>query len=369
MTATTAIRYRVAYDKLIGACTDLVAGREQKAKSAVEELVLEEVRVDTPNEALLSHIVATALMRRIDRRLLASKNIYLDDFDVPQIVLFYKMLEAYPQVAASHVIANQFLMRALRGRDAITIFDIGIGKGKQVAGLLRSAAEQGVLPKRVHVVGLDPDPANVFDSGRLMEEIDSQVSGEIRYHPICALLEDLGSDQLYSIKRLSRTLLVNSAYTMHHSAHAVGDVERRTGYFQLLRALEPRLLTLVEPSSDHDEEGLERRLHNCWTHFSTVFDLVDRSSIEPEHKFLVKRKFFGREIDNIFGVSDHLRSERHEPMESWLLRLAKAGFRTYPYRDVQVDLPDYCDWSLSEGVASLGYESVPLVGVFAVEPD
>jgi hypothetical protein len=365
---TTRVRYEKSYLALMEACRSLVAGRREEAKARIEGMVLSHVDAVTCNEALLAHTASSALMRRIDRRLMASKNIYLQEFDVPQIVLFYKMLEAYPQVAASHRIANQFVLSRLAGHRHASFLDVGIGKGKQLEGLLRAAAADGTALASVDVVGLDLDIQNVCDSEALFASLAKELPFTIRFHPMCRLLEELSEEDLRQVRDLEGPLFINSAFTMHHAAHPVGDRDRRTRYFETLRSLGPVLFTLVEPHSDHDEERLTRRLHNCWTHFSTVFELIDRSSIADEHRFLVKQKFFGREIENILGVSDHLRSERHEPLDVWLLRFARTGFVPVSSDGVSVELPDYCDSSIADGVVSLGYDTVPLVGVMAFEP-
>jgi hypothetical protein len=364
----TRVRYENSYLTLMGACRCLVDGRREEAKAQIEGMVLCHVDAETSNEELLSHTASSALMRRIDRRLMASKNIYMQDFDVPQIVLFYKMLEAYPQVAASHRIANQFVLGRLDGQRHVSFLDVGIGKGKQLEALLRAAGNTIASLRSVDIVGLDLDIQNVRDSEQLFGSLAGELPFTIRYHPLCRLLEELSQNDLQAIRDIQGPLFINSAFTMHHAAHPVGDRDRRTRYFEMLMSLKPALFTLIEPHSDHDEERLTRRLHNCWTHFSTVFELIDRSSIAEEHRFLVKQKFFGREIENILGVSDHLRSERHEPLDVWLLRFARTGFAPAASDGITVELPDYCDSTVADGVVSLGYDSVPLVGVMAFEP-
>jgi hypothetical protein len=234
-----------------------------------------------------------------------------------------------------------------------------------VAALLETAARQGSRLRRVSVVGLDPDPANVADSGDLIAEAAGRLPFKVSYHPMCALVEDLGPGDLRQIGRIGGPLLINSAYTMHHTSHPLHDAEARTECLRRLRGLNPALFTLTEPDADHDVESVPRRLHSVWSHFGTVFELVDRSPVEPEHRFVVKHKFFGREISNIFGVSDHLRSERHEPTATWLLRLTKAGFRPFAFRDVRVDLPGYCQCRVSDGFVSMGYASTTLLAVMA----
>jgi hypothetical protein len=158
---------------------------------------------------------------------------------------------------------------------------------------------------------------------------------------------------------------INAAYALHHTTHAAGDQELRTRLLRELAALRPRMFTLIEPNANHDTELLTRRVHSCWEHFGTVFDLVDQSDATPLEKLAVKRLFFGREVRDILGTSDAFRCERHEPYESWLLRLTKAGLRPAPAIASEIALPDYCWTIVRDGLVRLGYRGVPLIAVFA----
>ncbi len=122
---------------------------------------------------------------------------------------------------------------------------------------------------------------------------------------------------------------------------------------------------MIEPNSNHDTGKLTKRFHNCWQHFGNVFALVDESKIENTHKFLIKEKFFGREIRDIFGVSDHFRCERHELYDSWLLRLHRAGYKPFDFNDLTVELPEYCQYSVSEGMVRMDYNNITIVAVIA----
>ena len=86
-------------------------------------------------------------------------------------------------------------------------------------------------------------------------------------------------------------------------------------------------------------------------------------------RFVIKEKFFGREIRDIFGTSDYFRCERHEPYESWLLRFAKAGFVPYEPIAVPIELPAYCTADVSPGLVRLGYRDLALIAVFAYRSD
>jgi hypothetical protein len=127
------------------------------------------------------------------------------------------------------------------------------------------------------------------------------------------------------------------------------------------------MFTLLEPNSDHDNENILIRMNNCFNHFIRVFNLISESTLSPEYKFLIKEKFFGREIKNILSVSDFLRTERHESAEAWMLRLAMAGFEPSGGVKPVVNLPGYCDYKTDRGIVELCYNSYPLVCVFAYQ--
>ena len=333
------------------------------AKNILNSLVLDSINQDVSNEALISHIIAEGLLRRVDKRMLEAKSIYLEHFEIPQIDLFYKMAVAYPQVGESHKIANRLTAKELRNRETGVLFDIGIGKGKQYQALFEMLKGNTRL-KTVTVIGLDPDEGNVKDAETLL--CGGDWGFEVSYLGITDFIETMPETYWKQLESLSpEGLFINGAYALHHIAHETGDRSFRGNIIRRLGELKPVLFTLLEPNSDHDEENLSRRLRNCWNHFSVVFDLVDQSDIESEVKYMVKQKFFAREMEDMFGNNDFLRSERHEPVENWVIRLHQAGLQGYPTDDVEVNLPSYCSFEKSEGCIELGYRDTSLVAVFA----
>jgi hypothetical protein len=360
--------FESTYQTFLAACQDISRRRERLAKPAITRMLLPRLDPSVPNDALLSHIIAESLLRRIDRNLVESKNIYLEKFELSQIELFYAMCKGYPHVPQGHRVANQFLHHALRGWKSAALFEIGVGKAVQLAALLERLAEWPGRLQSLKVIALDPDPQNLTDSAARVAALRPTLGFDVTFHPIEALLEQCTPDRFRAIGELAGpNLVANTAYTFHHTVHAPDDGELRT---QLLRRvneyLRPQLFTLVEPSANHDTEHLPRRLHACWEHFGTVFDLIDQSDVDAAHKFVIKEKFFGREIRDIFGTSDAFRCERHESYDSWLLRLAKAGFVPYDRAvGVDVELPSYGTATTADSVVRLGYRDLPLIAVFA----
>lgn len=358
--------YQEEYDRLIDICRQITSHRQLLAKPRIEQLLLDHVGPEVANAQLLSHLIAESLMRRIDRQLVESRNIFVEHFDVPQTELFYSMAEAVPFVYVGHDLANQVLLRAVRDLSFLSILDIGIGNGGQVKRLLDMLAGAGGGPESVRVIGLDPVEKNLAESKQNLEDAGKGYPFRVDFQPLHSLVEELTNDDFQSIRNQSEgNLIINSAFAFHHTGHPLSDQQTRTELLMRLGSLEPRVLTLVEPSSNHDTEELTKRVHHSWEHFGNVFALVDEARIDASHKYLIKGKFFAREIRDIFGVSDHFRCERHELYDSWLLRLFKAGFKPLDLGELSVQLPEYCQYDVSEGLVRLNYNGTTIVAMMA----
>ncbi len=360
-----------SYPSLLAACQAIIRRQSALAKEVLHGFLQPKVDIALSNEELLGHLVAEPLLRRLDRRLVEAKNIYLQRFDIPQIELFYQMRAAYPQVSAAHDIANQCHVHALAGHEEASLFEIGIGKGAQVVDLVEALVRRSETLRCLRVFALDPDVDNLRDAASWLRRTSERLGVRIPFYPLCARLEELTPRDFGEIRRVAGAddIVINSAFALHHTTHELGDREHRTRLLSgLARELQPLLLTLVEPHADHDSEHLPTRFDACWRHFGTVFDLIDESGLSAEVRLSIKERFFGRELRDIFGSSDRLRCERHETLDSWLLRLAKAGLTPYtPEIPFAAELPEYCESAVSPGMVRLGYRSTPLIGVLAAQ--
>ena len=358
--------YQLRYDQLMKICKQIMTHRQKIAKDEIAELICRNVDAALPSEDLLTHLIAESLLKRIDRELLESKNIYIQQLDIPQIVTFYNMAKAVPFVDAGHFLANQFIASGLEGLSEAAVFDIGVGKGVQLKALCRMLASSPNSLKSLSLIGLDPDERNLDEFQTETEKMRDEFPFRVSFHPVNGLIENLSLGQFEEIKRIGAgNLIVNSAFAFHHTAHPVNDTELRTELFRRIARMRPLLFTLVEPNSNHDTEELSRRLHNSWQHFGCLFQCIDDSDLDPSQKFQIKEKFFGREIRDIFGVSDRFRCERHELYDSWLLRLNRAGLKPFDRVSRRVELPAGCTGVVSEGLVRLKYHETTVVAVFA----
>ena len=154
------------YEAFFHACRQMMTHRQALAYPVLEDFILRHEVFGTPNAALLSHIMAESLFKRLDSNLLEGKNIYVQSFDIPQIKMFYKMAKALPHVFVSHDIANQHLAQGMRETREVTFLELGIGKGVQLWKLLTLLMlDWNCREQHVRVIGVDPDPANSVDTG------------------------------------------------------------------------------------------------------------------------------------------------------------------------------------------------------------
>ena len=161
--------YADRYNIILSACQDLRRRRDQLAGPAIAGLVLDEVGMDVPSDVLLSHIVSEALLRRVDRNLLAGKNIYLQAYEVAQIDLFDLLRKALPPLVQGYAIANQHLAHALAELEGAALLDIGVGKGVQLAMLMTTLAAAPGRLRRLRVVALDPSAANLVEAQAVID--------------------------------------------------------------------------------------------------------------------------------------------------------------------------------------------------------
>ncbi|MDX9720573.1 MAG: hypothetical protein RBU37_07490 [Myxococcota bacterium] len=340
--------------------------RERLAKQGLSRLVLARVDSSTSNPELLSHIIAESLLKRVDRALHESKNIYVERFEIPQIRLFYQLMRAIPFIEAAHDAANQCFLEHHRGEPELCLLDIGIGQGHQMMRLLTQLDLQPSPPKRVRLVGIDP---GILDPVALRAQFDARAQSwsfdfdcELLLDPI----EDFDAARLRALlPSAPHVLFINSAFSLHHSPPSSPNYASRTELLELLGGLQPRLLILGEPHSSHASEELGERLAGAWQHFGHVFELIDESVFEPASKLTLKLDFFGRELRDLFGVAEPFRSERHETYLTWLERLTRAGL--VPARCIQpsLALPESCSFDASDGLLRLRYRNEVIVAVLA----
>lgn len=345
----------------------IAAGQPAKAAPLLPDLFAA-IREDDDPAAVGDYVFGAALARRVCAETADEANLYLRRFEVPQIRLFNLLAHEVPQVGLTTTIANRAIAKALTGQRHATIIDVGIGTGRQITALLALMEDDGCLPERLTVIGIEPSDPSLQQAGAALREAARALGITLELHPVCTAVERLEPRDWARIADLCVTRpVINGSFSFHHIADVAGrDV--RNDVLRRLRSLRPLALVLCEPDVHHLEPSFARRFASCWTHFRATFEVIDALPIpRQQDKDALKTAFFGREIADILGNPEGKRSERHESTASWLERLRATGFQP----NLDVELPasgPVIEVTRRPGYATLDYLGTPLVAVLAAAP-
>jgi histidinol-phosphate aminotransferase len=273
-------------------------------------------------------------------------NLYASSFGVMDMISAFNVLvTATPLVTFGHLFANHNILTAIAGKTDVYLLDLGIGSGLQWFRLMELlAALPGEKPV-LHLTGIDlsdstsPDPLQKLkETGERLSLHAQQLGLAFSYTCIGTRLEDFDLTSL-SISP-SQTLVVNAALTLHHLAdELVSQPDQRDRVLQQIRTLQPAVLTLTEPDSEHNRLDFLPRLRESLRHYHTVFDVLD-ALLPPDmpERQIIEQEFFGREIMNVIACEGSARVERHERDEAWQRRLIRNGFKPAPQQDIGLEL-------------------------------
>jgi len=289
--------------------------------------LLASAKAEGEREALPVFVFGAALARRLGEGAHQAANLYLADFDVPQIDLFNLLARHYTPVTLASRLLNDRIARLTAGRDAAVLVDVGIGTGRQVASLIERLAIDGRRPGLLRVIGIEPSGWALEAARQNTMQAAERAGIRLEFHGLHRALERVSEGEWSELRRIGKGAVVNASFALHHVSDVRG-IDVRTKVLRRLRALEPEEIVIAEPNVDHHDPRLVPRFANCWAHFGAVFRLIDALAMTPEERDALKVCFFGREILDIVGSTEDARSERHEPVESWIRRLRAAGFAT-----------------------------------------
>lgn len=354
--------------------SDILTIRKYISRNQIDEAkkrsflyVKNEANQISNNEELLAHIFAQSLLMKITSRKVDTESLFPDKLKRIKVDLFKILAKAFPYVLSSHDIANQFLIDAMHDLDqeTITIFNIGSGKGIQLRKLFDRIKHERSNIKKINIIGLDPDKDKLNDFGKLINELNDKMPFEVTTHLLHNFIEELTDSEYSFIRDIGDdALFINSAFHLHHTT-CLNDIEQtRIRIFKHLYDLKPKMFTLIEPHSNHVTQNFNERLTNAWNHYKTIFDVIDKANIDEDYKFYIKKIFFGHEIKDIIANDELYRIERHELTEGWIRKLDSAGFVPGTNDNIQIELPEYCSYTTSNGYVSLGYKDINIVSVF-----
>ena len=325
----------------------------------------------------LMAVIHSALTRRANGEL-AGGNLYVKKSGhTNMLAAFQVLVGATPLVRFGHFVANAALSIALMEEERVHIVDLGFGTGIQWFNLIEEWARLD-RPPILRLTAIDL-PAPGQDPKARLREVGKSLEAHaaslgligFRFQSIACAAEDLVVESLTSGP--GETLAVNAAFFLHHLPDG-SVVERgpRNMLLRRIRDLNPKILTLVEPDSEHHALPFLPRMEEAMRHYGAVFEALD--AVLPQklaERRVIEEVFFGAEISNVLAYEGVDRVERHQRWNAWSARLTNLGFEAYNLTPLasslaaDLQLPEGFRVTTVQGVLRLSWQDTPLLAAGA----
>lgn len=291
-------------------------------------------------------------------------------------ILYHHFYEACPYLKFAHFTANQAILEAFDGHDCVHVVDFNLMHGLQWPALIQALALRPGGPPLLRLTGIGPPSPDGRDSlreiGLRLAELARSVNIRFTFRGVAASrLEDVKPWMLQVSPK--EALAVNSILQLHK---LLGSDPARNSPMEMvlgwIRNLNPKIMTVVEQESNHNQPEFLDRFTTALYYYSTMFDSLEACPLQPEKA--LAEIYLQREICNVVCCEGSARVERHEPLAKWRNRLAGAGFRplhlgSNAFRQASMLLTLFSAEGYSveetEGCLTLGWHSRPLIAASA----
>lgn len=285
------------------------------------------------------------------------------------------LFEVCPCFKFGYMAANGTILEVFKGEKRVHIIDFDIGQGSQYIDLIQKLAK---LPgKRPHfrLTGVD-DPESVQRPvgglGNILQRLEklAEMLGVAFEHRAVPSKTSIVTPSMLDC-RPGEGLIVNFAFQLHHMPdESVSTVNQRDQLLQMVKSLNPKLVTLVEQDVNTNTTPFFPRFVESYNYYSAVFDSLDATlPRESQDRINVEKQCLAKDIVNIIACEGEERIERYEVAGKWRARMMMAGFTPCPMSTEVMEtsrklIKEYCDrYKVKEEMGALhfGWEDKNLV--------
>ncbi|XP_062186881.1 chitin-inducible gibberellin-responsive protein 1-like [Phragmites australis] len=284
-----------------------------------------------------------------------------------------------PYLKFGYMAANGAIAEVLRNEDKIHIIDFQIAQGTQWITLIQALAARPGGPPHVRITGID-DPVSQYARGEGLVIVGMMLKGmseefriPLEFTPLSVYATEVTKEMLEI--RPGEALAVNFTLQLHHTPDESVDVNNpRDGLLRMVKALSPKVTTLVEQESHTNTTPFMMRFIETMDYYSAMFESIDVNlSRDNKERINVEQHCLAKDIVNIIACEGKDRVERHELLGKWKSRLTMAGFTPCPLSSyvnsvIKKLLPCYSDkYTLEEkdGAMLLGWKNRKLISASA----
>nr|UZC49313.1 gibberellic acid insensitive [Dendrobium capra] len=355
------------------ACAESLQQENYKAADAI----LKQISILASSQAgamrKVAGYFAEALARRI-YRLHPTQDTFLDS--AFSDILEMHFYESCPYLKFAHFTANQAILEAFSGCRRVHVIDFGIKQGMQWPALMQALALRPGGPPSFRLTGIgppSPDNSNALQQvGWKLAQLADTIHVDFEYRGLVANnLADLEPFMLESDE--SDAVAINSVFELHNLLARPGAIEI---LLSTVRSLRPRIMTIVEQEANHNAGGFLERFTESLHYYSTMFDSLEGvDGGEGQQDQVMSEVFLGRQICNVVACEGPERTERHETLAQWRVRMDGAGLRpvnlgSNAFKQASMLLALFAGGDgyrveENEGCLTLGWHTRPLIATSA----
>ena len=363
--------------KLLVSCVNHIANRDLENANIVLEQITHYV---SPDGDSMQRIVAYFSKGLADRVIKGWTGLYkalnsTKKASVAEGILVQRLFfELCPFLKLSYLVTNQAIFEAMEGEKMVHIIDLNSSEPAQMIDLLQTLSARPEGPPHLKITGVHKQREVLEQMSLRLTEEAEKLDIPFQFHPIVSKLENLDIESLRvktgealavsSVLQLHTLLASDEDRTNSPLMHArlqklslanhrplkemlgkdpmsllrrspdsalspltLSDTPKMGSFLSALRNLSPKVMVITEQESNNNGFTLMERISEALFFYAALFDCLESTvpsaSLERQK---VEEMVFGEEIKNIIACEGAERTERHEKLEKWILRLELAGF-------------------------------------------
>ncbi|KAK1684892.1 hypothetical protein QYE76_045740 [Lolium multiflorum] len=226
--------------------------------------------------------------------------------------------------------ANISIADAVAGHRAVHLVDFDVS-GPQHAALIQRLADRRVSSLRVTAV---IDPTSPFTQcvattlpavGERLRKLAERAGVEYRFRVVSCRAAEIEAARLGC--EPGEALAVNLAFALSHVPdESVSPANPRDELLRRVRALGPRVVTLVEQELNSNTAPLATRFTDASAHYGAILDSLDATATAGPDRARAEEAV-AKMAANAVGRDGADRLERCEVFGKWRARFGMAGFR------------------------------------------
>ncbi|KAI5018739.1 hypothetical protein ZWY2020_043627 [Hordeum vulgare] len=240
--------------------------------------------------------------------------------------------------------SNGAILRAVAGRNAVHVVDLGVTRCMQWPTLIDALSKRPGGPPALRITVPSVRPAGPPLLGVPDEEIGLRLANfakskgvqlefnvvnkstarstpsPAKLQTVCQELGSVLSDPPALRLRDGEALVVNCQSWLRHVAPGSRD-----GFMDAVRALDPCLVTVTDEDADLDSPSLATRIAGCFNFHWILFDALDTSAPRDSPRRLEHEAAVGQKIESVVGADGTERSESGARLAERMRRKGFAG--------------------------------------------